>query len=145
MAQIQVTIDIKASQQKVWSLISALDDEPKFWKGTKKVRNISKEGNTIKREVIIAFRDQKCLQTVTIEPEKSIHVLFTKGIIQGTKTMVLRPSESSSQQDMPTTTLDVTWDIKLSGIMSMFTGMIKNHIKSGTQQAVNNIKKEIES
>jgi len=28
--------------------------------------------------------------------------------------------------------------------MNMFTGVIKNHIKSGTEQAMNSIKEEIE-
>ena len=36
------------------------------------------------------------------------------------------------------------WDVKLSGMMGMFTGMIKKHIKSGTEQALQAIKKEVE-
>ena len=66
MATIQVEVEINASIEKVWDIVSDIDNEPKFWKGTKEVRNISKEGNTINREVIIAFRDQKCLQEVKI-------------------------------------------------------------------------------
>ncbi|MBT4551278.1 MAG: SRPBCC family protein, partial [Nitrosopumilus sp.] len=40
--------------------------------------------------------------------------------------------------------LKTTWDIKLSGKMNMFTAIIKNHIKSGTEQAMKSIKEEIE-
>jgi hypothetical protein len=40
--------------------------------------------------------------------------------------------------------LETKWDIKLSGMMNMFTGVIKNHIKSGTEQAMKSIKEEIE-
>ena len=40
--------------------------------------------------------------------------------------------------------LEAVWDVKLSGMMGMFTGMIKKHIKSGTEQALQAIKKEVE-
>ena len=40
--------------------------------------------------------------------------------------------------------METSWEIKLSGMMNMFTSMIKNHIKSGTEQAMKSIKKEIE-
>lgn len=137
MAEIQASIEINAPLDKVWNIVSDLDSEPKFWKGTKEVRNISKEGNTVNREVTIAFKDSKCMQTVTIYPKEKIHVQFTKGIINGTKTVTVY-----SQGDK--TKIDAVWDIKLSGMMGMFTGMIKKHIQSGTEQALQSIKEEIE-
>ena len=60
MATIKVEIEIDASVEKVWNVVSDIDNEPKFWKGTKEVRNLSKEEIMIKREITIAFRDQKC-------------------------------------------------------------------------------------
>jgi len=135
MVQIQASIEIDAPIDKVWSIVSDLDSEPKFWKGTKEVRNISKDGNTITREVTIAFKDSKCMQTVSLHPKEKIQVQFTKGIIEGTKTIALFPLENKTR-------LDVLWDMKLSGMMGMFTGMIKKHIQSGTEQALQSIKQE---
>ncbi len=89
MVQIQASIEIDAPIDKVWSIVSDLDSEPKFWRGTREVKNISKEGNTITREVTIAFKDSKCMQTVTLYPKEMIDVQFTKGIIEGTKTITL--------------------------------------------------------
>jgi len=137
MATIEVEIEIDASIDKVWDIVSDIDNEPKFWKGTKEVRNISKDENTVKREVTIAFRDQKCLQEVKIYPKEKIHAKFTKGIIAGEKIVSLIPKGEK-------TTLSTSWDIKLTGMMGMFTGMIKKHIKSGTEQAMQSIKEEIE-
>ena len=137
MTVIQASVDIKASIDEVWAIVSDLDNEPKFWKGIKKIRNISKEGNLINREVIIAFRDQKCVEEITLYPKEKIQIVFTKGIIKGTKTINLNRKESITQ-------LDAIWDIKLSGMMGMFTGMIKKHIKSGTEQALQSIKHEVE-
>jgi carbon monoxide dehydrogenase subunit G len=135
MVQIQASIEINAPIDKVWEIVSDLDSEPKFWRGTKEVRNISKEGNTITREVTIAFKDSKCMQTVTLYPKEKIHIQFTKGIIEGSKTVTLVPLENKTR-------LDAAWDMKLSGMMGMFTGMIKKHIQSGTEQALESIKQE---
>jgi len=137
MAVIQVEIEINAPIDKVWDVISDIDNETKFWKGTKEVRNISKEGNTVNRDITIAFRDQKCLQQVKIYPKEKIEAKFTKGIIDGDKIVSLTAKHEK-------TILSTYWDIKLTCMMGMFTGMIKNHIKSGTEQAMQSIKEEIE-
>ncbi len=137
MATINVTVEINATEDKVWEIISDIDNEPKFWKGTKNVKNISKNDNVIHREVTIAFRDQKCLQEVTLEPKKKIDAKFTKGIINGSKIMSISTKENK-------TILVTSWDMKLTGMMGMFTGVIKNHIKSGTEQAMQSIKEEAE-
>ena len=137
MAIIEVEIEINSTVEKVWDVVSDIDNEPKFWKGTKEVKNISKDGNTINREITIAFRDQKCLQQVTLEPKEKIIAKFTKGIINGEKIISLTSAREK-------TILRAVWDIKLTGMMGMFTGMIKKHIKSGTNQAMQSIKEEIE-
>jgi carbon monoxide dehydrogenase subunit G len=137
MTIIQASIDIKAPIEKIWNIISDLDNEPEFWKGTKEVRNISKEDNKVNREITIAFRDQKCLQDVTLYPKEKIQAEFTKGIINGTKTITLNKKDKGA-------TLETVWDIKLSGMMGMFTGIVKKHIKSGTEQALQSIKHEAE-
>ncbi|PIY90155.1 MAG: cyclase [Nitrosopumilales archaeon CG_4_10_14_0_8_um_filter_34_8] len=137
MVEIQVSVEIDAQINNVWNIVSDIDNEPKFWKGTKEIRNISKNNNTIIREVTIAFRDQKCMQEVKVYPKEKIEVLFTKGVIEGSKIITLTAKDEK-------TILKVKWDIKLSGMMGMFTGMIKKHIKSGTEQALQKIKEEIE-
>lgn len=137
MAIIEVEIEINATVDKVWDVVSDIDSEPKFWKGTKEVKNLSKEGDMVNREITIAFRDQKCLQEVRFEPKKKIEAKFTKGIINGEKIISLIPKDEK-------TILHTFWDIKLTGMMGMFTGMIKKHIKSGTEQAMQSIKEEIE-
>ncbi len=137
VAIIEVSTKIKSTVDKVWNIISDIDNETKYWKGTKEIRNISKDGNKINREIIIAFRDSKCLQEVTLYPKEKIEAVFTEGIIQGTKTINLKTLEGEIL-------LEAIWDVKLSGMMGMFTGMIKKHVKSGTEQALHAIKSEAE-
>jgi len=138
MAIIDTSVDINASVEKVWDIISDLDNEPKFWKGTKETKIISRDGNVVTRKIIIAFRDSKCMQKITIQPKEKIHAEFTKGIIKGSKTLNLKPKDGSS-------VLEANWDIKMSGLAGMFTGMIKKHIRSGTEQAIESIKQKAEN
>lgn len=137
MTTIQAATIINASIDRVWELVSDIDNEPKFWKGTKQIRNISREGNTVKREVTIAFKDSKCMQTVTLYPKEKIVGQFTEGILNGSKTVYISPQDGKTK-------VEAVWDIKLSGMMGMFTGMIKKHIKNGTEQALESIKQELE-
>ena len=137
MALIDASIRIKAPIERVWSIVSDLDNEPKFWKGTKEIRNVSKDETKITREVTIAFRDSKCMQEVLLYPQEKIEIKFTKGIIDGIKTIQLISIENETE-------LEVSWDIKLSGMMGMFTGIVTKHIKSGTNQALESIKQEAE-
>ena len=137
MAEIEVSVEISAQIDKVWDIVSDIDNEPKFWKGTKEIRNISKNENIVNREITMAFRDQKCIQEVKLHPKEKIEAVFTKGIIDGTKIITLTAKDGK-------TLLNVKWDIKLTGVMGMFTGMIKKHIESGTVQALQKIKEEIE-
>ena len=138
MAEIHVSVNVDAEIDRIWEIIADLDNEPKFWKGTKEIRNISRDGNRIKREITIAFRDQKCMQDVTIFPKQKIEAKFTKGIIKGDKILSLNQTSNGCN-------LEADWNIKLSGMMGMFTGMITKHIQSGTEQALQAIKQEVEN
>lgn len=137
MATISVSREISAPLDKVWAVVSDVDNEAQYWHGTKSVRNISKDGNVIKREVVIAFKDSKTMQTVTLDPLSSIETKITEGPITGIRLLKLSSSGSWTK-------VDVTWDFKLSGFMGMFTGMVKKHIKDGTEQALERIAKAVE-
>lgn len=137
MALIEISTEINAPSDKVWDIISDLDNETKYWKGTKQIRNISKEGNKITREITLVFRDSKCMQQITLSPKEKIEAVFTDGLLKGTKTIILKPKEKG-------VSLEAVWDIKLSGMMGMFTGIVKKHIRNGTEQALQSIKEEAE-
>ena len=138
MATIDASIEINAPVNKIWDIISDLDNEPKFWNGTKETKIISRDGNVITREIIIAFRDSKCMQKITLEPKEKIYAEFTEGIIKGSKTLNLKAKNDGA-------ILDANWDVKMGGLAGMFTGMIKKHIRSGTEKALESIKQQAES
>ncbi len=137
MVRIEVSREISAPIEKVWKIASDVDNEPKYWHGTKSVRNLSVEGNTIKREVIIAFKNSRCMETVTLDPMKSISVQVTDGPMKGSKIITLGDLNGRTK-------IDVVWDITLSGMLKMFTGMVKGHVEEGTRDALQRISEDAE-
>jgi len=137
MVRIEASREINASLEKVWKIASDMDNEPKYWHGTKSVRNLKVDGNTINREVIIAFKNSKCMETVVLNPKKSIDIQITEGPMKGSKAITLNDTGGKTK-------VDVVWDIKLTGMMSMFTGMVKGHIEQGTKDALERISADAE-
>jgi uncharacterized protein YndB with AHSA1/START domain len=137
MVRIEANREINAPLEKVWKIASDMDNEPKYWHGTKSVKNLKVDGNTINREVIIAFKNSKCVETVVLNPKKRIEVQITEGPMRGSKVITLNDIGGKTK-------VDVVWDIKLTGMMSMFTGMVKGHIEQGTKDALERISADAE-
>jgi len=138
MITINTSREISASPDRIWNIIADVDNEPKYWHGTKTVKNISRDNNRIEREVTIAFKDSKCRQIVLLNPNKSVEIIITEGPIKGTKTVMLHPLDNRK------TRIDVVWKIKLTGFLSVFAGMVKGHISKGTDEALVRIAEAVE-
>lgn len=133
MVDLHITIQIDASQDSIWNIISDVDREPEFWHGTKSIKNIRKDGNVIEREAVIAFRNSICKEVITLNPKNSIKKKITDGAIMGTKNIVLTPIGTNK------TRVDVQWNISVKGIFGLFRGLIKKHISDGTEDALHRI------
>lgn len=138
MITINTSREISAPIDRIWNVIADVDNEPKYWHGTKTVKNISKDNNKIEREVTIAFKDSKCRQTVLLNPKKSVEIMITEGPIKGTKIVLLNPLDNHK------TRIDVIWNIKLAGFLGVFTGIVKRHIAKGTDEALVRIAEAVE-
>lgn len=138
MANFHTSKNIDAPVSEVWKVLSDIDREPEFWHGIKSINNTSKSDNIVEREVVIAFKNSVCKETVTLDPMKSITTNITEGPIKGKKIVVINPDGDDAS------VVDVEWDIQLSGFMGIFSKMVKKHILEGTNDALNRISKAIE-
>jgi ribosome-associated toxin RatA of RatAB toxin-antitoxin module len=138
MITVNASREMSAPVDRIWHIVADVDNEPKYWRGTKTVKNISKAENKIEREVTIAFKDSKCRQTVLLTPKKSVEIMITQGPIRGTKTVLLDPLDNHK------TRIDVVWNVKLTGFLGLFTGVVKRHIAEGTEEALVRIAKAVE-
>lgn len=138
MVNFRTSKKINAPISEVWRILSDTDREPEFWHGTKSVKNISKSSNSVEREVVIAFKNSVCKETVTIDPMKSVTTEITDGPLKGRKTVLINADGQNAS------VVDVEWDILLSGFMSIFSKMVKKHILEGTNDALERISKAVE-
>lgn len=133
MPVIQISKEIAAPLDKVWNIVSDIDREPEYWHGTRSVKNIRKEGNTVERETVIAFRNAVCKEIITLNAKNAVKKRIIEGPIRGTKDIILTPLGENKTQ------VDVEWAITVKGFFGLFRRMIKKHISEGTRDALNRI------
>lgn len=129
---------IKSPLEIIWNIISDVDNDPKYWYGIKQTRNTNVKGNTIERETIIAFKDSKCEEVITLKPLDMVSTRIVKGPITGTK--VIKLTKVSEDKCL----LKVKWDIKARGYLRLFDFVLMKHISKGTQGALERIAVEAE-
>jgi carbon monoxide dehydrogenase subunit G len=138
------TININASQMvaapldKVWDIIANVDNDPKYYSGLNDIRNISKDGNKIEREVTVGFLKHKARQTIILNPKNSVELTMTQGPIQGTRVTTLR------QVDAGKTRIEVSWSFTPLGVPAFVHDMVKSEISKGTKEALQKIANELE-
>jgi carbon monoxide dehydrogenase subunit G len=127
-------IEIKASKERVWEVISDLSRETEFWHGIRSVRVISQSGNIIEREVTQNFRKHKVLQRVVIHPGNSVETYHLRGMTRGVKVVSLEPLSEQS------TRVRVFWDVRVTGLMWFLSPWVKSHIREGAVNALRRIR-----
>ena len=124
------TININVSQvvaaplDKVWDVVSDVDNDPKYWVQYSDIRNISKDGNKIEREVTVGG-EHKARQTIVLNPKKSVELTITQG-----------------QIDVRKTRIDVSWNFTPSGVAASAYGMVKSEMSDITKKALQKIADE---
>jgi hypothetical protein len=136
MVEIDAKIQINAPQEKVWKIISKIDNDPIYWKGTTRIRNISKEQNVITRYVFLG-KDNKCQQRVIIFPKEGVHIKWLKGPIMGVKDILLSAHGN-------TTTLEIQMSYTLTGVVGLFSKNTTKELQSEAELALQLIKEESE-
>ncbi|HVB12120.1 MAG TPA: SRPBCC family protein [Nitrososphaerales archaeon] len=138
MPKIVGSVEINASMDRVWEVISDLDNEAEYWWGTKEVRNISKDGNVLSREITQNFRNHKILQKVIITPKNEIETRYLKGLTEGVRFLKQENIGENKQK------VTATWDVRFPGIYILLSYFIARHIRKGTSDALARIKQASE-
>jgi len=136
MIEITTKIMIDASPNQVWKIISEINDDSKFWKGMMKIRNLSKEGNVINREVTLKNAD-KCHQKIILFHMEGIHIRWTRGAINGIKDIMITPIGKQ-------TLLKVEMNYKIRGVASLFSRDVSEDLLNEAELAMQLIKEKVE-
>jgi carbon monoxide dehydrogenase subunit G len=137
MVEINASREVPVPLDRIWDVVSDVESEPRYWRDLHAVYNVRRNGNVIEREVTVGFQNSKGRQIVELHPKKSIEVTLTEGPIIGTRIMTLIPSSGE------TTKVDVSWDVKLSGIPILFKGLVRERISAGTEEALDRIARAV--
>ena len=129
---------MRASLHRLWEIVSDVDNEPKYYDGLNSVKNLSRIGNVIEREVVVGYLNHEGRQTVTLCPKASVEVKMTKGPMIGTRITTLSPLTDSN------TRVDVSWRIEFR-VPTFVRGMVKREVEKGTENALDRIAREAES
>lgn len=79
---------ICASRERIWEIISDVDNDSYFWRGITSIKNLFKKGDTLTRELVLGD-DNVCVQTITKFPDEMVETRWIQGVIDGTKEVSL--------------------------------------------------------
>lgn len=127
---------INSTAKKVWSVVSAIERDPYFWKGIARIRNKSRDGNVFTREVTLSNSD-KCYQKITLFPIEGIHIKWTRGSLTGIKDILL--TQVGNQ-----TLLEVQMNYAIKGIAQLRSRSISEELRNEAELALQLIKEDIE-
>ena len=140
LEEIRVSREISAPVDKVWNIISNIENETKYWPAFKDIKNINKTGNTTEREVTLIAGpqgDTKTHQFVTVNSEQFVvEANITEGPVTGSRVLMLSPS---AENNTTSTKIDAVWKVNLSGIPVLGRGFAKDGITGTTEEALGNI------
>jgi len=144
LEEIRVSREISAPLDQVWSIVSDIDNETKYWPTFKAIKNINKTGNTTEREVTLIAGPQgetKTHQIVTVNPRQFVvETNLTEGPVTGTRVLTLSPSA----EDDTKTEINAVWKVDLSGIPLLGRGFAKAGITETTEEALGEIAQTVE-
>ncbi len=144
LEEIRVSREISAPIDQVWSIVSNVDNETKYWSSFKAIKNIDKTGNTTEREVTLIAGpqgDTKTHQFVTMNPEQfMVETNITEGPVTGSRVLTLSPSAENNTK----TKIDAVWRVDLSGIPILGRGFAKDGITRTTEEALGKIAQAVE-
>jgi len=131
-----------APTEKVWQVLSDLENEQKYWTELRNVKILhKKDGLTVEREATIQrgpMGGAKNLQTLTIDPStKTSTLTMTKGPMLGSRKITL-----SSMDGDKKTKIQVHWQFELKGVPGFAQGFVKDNISEVTEKALAAIAEE---
>ena len=136
MFEVDITLKVNAYFERVWNIISKVDNDINYWKEIQHIKNISRERNVIVREVYLSNGD-KYHQKMMLFPKEGIHIQWTRGTLTGVKDIMLIDNGA-------TTIIRVQINYKNGGAIRIGGSNVLEELKTETENALELIKEEAE-
>ena len=131
MVSIKASVEVNATPERVWGIISDIDRESEYWKGLNSAKVTKREGNVIEREVQVGFMGHTGHQIVKLNPASSmIEVELIDGPLVGSRNVKLIPLYGRK------TRLEASWNFSFSKVPIFARGFVKSQIENVTKVAL---------
>jgi carbon monoxide dehydrogenase subunit G len=138
--QISRSREARASTEKVWAIVSDMENEHRPWSVLGGVKILNKSEDTLEREVKIRrgpMGEAKSTQTLFVDPRRLLTTLtMTRGPMLGTRTIALTKVGDDR------TKIDVDWKFEMKGVPGFALGFVKENISGATEKALAQIAEE---
>ncbi len=135
------TREVAASIDQTWDAISDLRNERRYWPVIKDIKIHKRTVNTIEREATIMsgpLGNVKSVQTILMDPKKSLTLKMTQGPLIGTRQIILNSLDANRTQ------VDIAWEFDLESIPRFAESFVKDRITQVTEDALQQMALEAE-
>jgi carbon monoxide dehydrogenase subunit G len=132
MVTIDANVELTASVDRVWEIVSDVDKDAEYWKGLSSVQNTRREENVVERDVKVGFKGSKSHQVIELVPKSSVDLTMTSGPLRGTRKICLVPLGDKTK-------LQVSWNFEFSKVPLFARGFVKSQIENVTKEALEKI------
>ena len=135
------TREVAASIDQTWDAISNLRNERRYWPVIKDIKIRRRTLNTIEREATIMsgpLGSVKSVQTILMDPKKSLTLTMTQGPLIGTRKILLNSLDANRTQ------VDIKWEFDLESIPRFAESFVKDRITQVTKNALQQMALEAE-
>ena len=140
METINKSLEMQSGVDRIWEILTATDEESKYWTYVKDIKVLSTDGNTIEREATVGPNpfSQRSRQTIVLDPKNSIKLELKGETIVGNRTIVLVSTGKNS------TKVDVQWRFEMKDVPGFVQGIVKNQFSRVTEKALAKIAEDAE-
>ncbi|MGC8516237.1 MAG: hypothetical protein ACP5OC_08935 [Thermoplasmata archaeon] len=121
-------VNAAAGEDALWRIISANSSIPRYWHGTRWIKNIGGE----RYQIRFVFPAKGVVVFVYDVGRKTAKEIYLKGPFKGEKTISISSHNDESL-------LRVEWNIRFSFPYSIFKATMRDHMSQGTSNAINRI------
>src|SRR5690348_76373 len=117
--KLNISHTVAAPLERVWDIVSDVDSDTEYYRGISEIKNISRNGNKIERELTVGFFKHKVRQTITLKPKTEVEAVMNDGPMSGSRITILIPIDEKN------TKIEVAWNVTPLGIPSFVQGRVK--------------------
>ncbi|MCL4355429.1 MAG: SRPBCC family protein [Nitrososphaerota archaeon] len=119
------TKKLEADAAEVWKRVSALDEIPKYWHGTRTLEVVGENGAVVHAKVKFAFGGSGEADISKDEAKRLLTINYTSGPFTGKQTIVVEGGQ-----------VVAAWDVKFKGAFRLVSKWNEGHFRSGTVHAL---------